>query len=333
MSLKNQLLYEKYRPKKMEDLILPERIKKQFEKGVSKNFIFYGTYGIGKTSLARILIGKYTKDKPYIEINSSLHTSIDTLRDQIDKFCKTVPMMESDNGDDLKYVFLDEFEKVSPSYQEAFKAFVEHYHENVRFILSTNHMSKITEAIKKSRFTSINFDCQSKEEEKLLKTTLYHKIMTDVGPNEGLKLDRDVVISIINKRFPDLRSVYNDIQDIIDLGTPSTEGVVNNSNRNDLYDIIYDKSADYEKIYHFLMSSFGQDKIDQLFQFLGRDFIQQSLKNNKDVDKLFQLNYIISDYRASLNTDTDPIILGMTVIGKFRDILIWDLLQKTTKHP
>ena len=60
---KNLLLWEKYRPKKIEDMILPQRILKHFENGISKNYIFHGEYGTGKTSLARILIGKYSKDK------------------------------------------------------------------------------------------------------------------------------------------------------------------------------------------------------------------------------------------------------------------------------
>ena len=77
---KNLLLWEKYRPKKIEDVILPPRIINQFENGVTRNYIFHGHYGTGKTTLARILIGKYSKDKAFLEINSSLYTSIETLR-------------------------------------------------------------------------------------------------------------------------------------------------------------------------------------------------------------------------------------------------------------
>ena len=80
MSINNLLLWEKWRPKTLEETILPLRIKNHFNNGITKNFIFYGNYGTGKTSLARILIGKYTKDKSFLEINSSLYTSIDVLR-------------------------------------------------------------------------------------------------------------------------------------------------------------------------------------------------------------------------------------------------------------
>jgi replication-associated recombination protein RarA len=77
MSVNKLLLWEKWRPKKIEDIILLPRIRNHFQYGVNSNYIFYGNYGTGKTSLARILIGKYSKDKPYLELNSSLFTSID----------------------------------------------------------------------------------------------------------------------------------------------------------------------------------------------------------------------------------------------------------------
>ena len=82
--MKNLLLWEKWRPKTIEDLILLPRIKKHFQDGyLNQNYVFYGNAGTGKTTLARILIGKYTKDKAYLEINSSLYTSIDILRNDI----------------------------------------------------------------------------------------------------------------------------------------------------------------------------------------------------------------------------------------------------------
>jgi DNA polymerase III delta prime subunit len=175
MSINKLLLWERWRPKTMEDIILPPRIRKQFENGVTQNYIFYGHYGTGKTSLARILIGKYSKDKPFLELNSSLFTSIDVLRNEIEDFCKFTPMMSSES--DIKYIFLDEFERVSAQFQDAFKAFIEKYNKNVRFIITTNHINKISDGIK-SRIPQIDFDCQNIEEEKYLKTEIYKKITT-----------------------------------------------------------------------------------------------------------------------------------------------------------
>ena len=319
MSIQKLLLWEKWRPRTLEDTILPDRIKKYFENGVTTNYIFYGNYGIGKTSLARILIGRYSKDKAFLEINSSLYTSIDTLRSEIEKFCKTVPMFET--TDTTKYVFLDEFERVSPQYQDALKAFIEEYHKNVRFILTTNHFNKISDGIK-SRMTTINFDSQSVEEEKQVKTEIYKRIFEKILPEEEIKIEKENLISLINRKYPDIRSIFVELQNIKETGEISTSSNINNKLKSDTYNLIYDKSADYEKIYHFLMSCYGPEKIDILFNILGRNFIEWSLQQGKNVDKLFKCNYIISDYRFKLDSQSDPIILGMTVIGKFRDLLL-----------
>jgi DNA polymerase III delta prime subunit len=320
MSIKNLLLWEKYRPKKIEDLILPQRIINHFEEGVTRNYIFHGHYGTGKTSLARILIGKYSKDKAFLEINSSLYTSIDTLRSDVENFCKTQPMIETQ--DTYKYVFLDEFERVSQQYQDALKAFIEQYHKNVRFILTTNHLSKISEGIK-SRFTCLNFDAQDLNEEKFLKGSLLKKLISEVLPTENFEIQKEVLINLINKKFPDLRSIFVELQNLKESKNYQiTDSNVSTKLKLELYDLIYNKSHDYEAVYHFLMTNFGPEKIDNLFKILGQDFITWSLENKKSVDKLFEANFIISELHFKLETNTDPIILGMTLIGKFRELLI-----------
>lgn len=321
MSIKNLLLWEKYRPKNLNDIILLPRIKENFTNGVNKNYIFYGHYGTGKTSLARILIGKYSKDKAFLEINSSLYTSIDTLRSDIEKFCKTQPMMETD--DPMKYVFLDEFERVSSQYQDALKAFIEQYHKNVRFILTTNHFSKISDGIK-SRFTSINFDCSDTSEEKILKQEIYKKIFNEITKSENISISKEQLVQIINRKFPDFRSVLVELQNFKETGNLQIESSnISNKLKSDLYSLLYDEKVDYENIYHFINSNFGNDKIDILLRLLGKEFINWSLLEKKEnIDKLFKLNYVISDYSTKLETSTDPIILGMTVVGKFRDILL-----------
>jgi DNA polymerase III delta prime subunit len=319
MSLNNLLLWEKWRPKNMDDVILLPRIRKYFENGVNGNYIFYGNYGTGKTSLARILIGKYTKNTPYLELNSSLYTSIDILRGEIENFCKFTPMMESES--DIKFIFLDEFERVSVQFQDAFKAFIEKYNKNVRFIITTNHINKITDGIK-SRIPQINFDCQSIEEEKYLKQEIAKRIMKKILPSEGKEIPKEHLIEIIQKKFPDFRSIMVEVQNYLQTGNiGENSSNVSNKIKLDLYNCIYDKSLDYEKIYHFLMNNFGADKIDTMIKLLGRPFTDWSITENKSIEKLFECNYIIADYTDKLETNTDPIVLGMTIIGKFRDIL------------
>ena len=70
------------------------------------------------------------------------------------------------------------------------------------------------------------------------------------------------------------------------------------------------------------MSNFGAEKIDSMVSILGKPFIDWSISEGKNIDKLFECNYVIADYTSKLETNTDPIVLGMTIIGKLRDILI-----------
>jgi DNA polymerase III delta prime subunit len=320
MSVKSLLLWEKWRPRNIDEVILLPRIRKQFENGISQHCILYGHYGTGKTSLARILIGKYTKKTPCLELNCSMDTSIDILREEIQNFCKFTPMMETES--DIKYVFLDEFERVSIQFQDAFKAFIEKYNKNVRFIITTNHLNKISDGIK-SRIPQINFDCQGFDEEKYLKTELYKRINNVILPEEGKQIPKEDLISIITKKFPDFRSIMVEVQNYLetgDLGSNSSN--VSNKVKLELYNSIYDKSLDYEKIYHFLMTNFGADKIDVMIKLLGKPFIDWSISEKKNIDKLFDCNYIIADYSSKLETNTDPIVLGLTIVGKFRDILL-----------
>lgn len=317
MKTSNLLLWEKWRPKKLDDIILPKRIRDCFENGINKNYIFHGHYGTGKTSLARILIGKYSKDKAFLEINSSLYTSIDILRNDVEKFCRTQPMLET--NDPIKYIFLDEFEGVSSQYQDGLKAFVEKYHKNVRFILTTNHINKISDGIK-SRFTCIDFDCNDISEEKLLKREFFIRIKK-ITEEENINISKETIVDIINKNFPDFRSMFNSIDNFRDTGITTNLSNVSNKVKEELYNIIYQSNADYELIYHFIMSRFGPEKIDVMIKILGRNFIDWVIENKKeDISKLFEVNYIISDYSTKLEI-SDPIVLGLTIVGKIRDII------------
>lgn len=320
MKIDKLLLWEKYRPKTIDDMVLLPRIKEHFKNGICEgNYIFYGHYGTGKTSLARILIGRYSKDTSFLEINSSLYTSIDVLRNEIDDFCKHRSMFSTS---DVKYVFLDEFDRVSIQFQDAFKAFIEKYSKvGVRFIITTNHINKISDGIK-SRIPSLNFDCKNKNEEKQLMQGIYTRIKNEILPNENQDIDKQTLINIILKKFPDFRATIVEVQNFLNTGLNSDSVNIDNKLKLELFELLYDKSMDYEKIQHFLLQNFNAERIDVMIKLLGRDFVEWSIENKRSIDKLFECNYIITEHTRLLETNTDPIILGMTVIGKFRDVLI-----------
>jgi DNA polymerase III delta prime subunit len=324
--MRKLLLSERWRPKTMEDVILLPRIRKIFLGGITQNVILYGNFGTGKTTLARILIGKYSKSSPFMEINGSIDTSIDTLRGKISDFCSNVYMgfdlKEDITTDSIKYIFIDEFERVSVNFQDALKAYIEEFSaKNVRFIFTTNHINKVSPGIR-SRLIEVNFDCQSPDEEKYLKTEIYKKISGIIAPKEGFEIQKEDLIKVINKKFPDFRSIMIDVDNFKQTGTTNISGTtIDMKLRNELYNLVFDKSKGYEDVYHFLMGNFGPEKIDQLINLFGRPFIEWSINDKKtNIEKLFQVNYIITEHTKLLETNTDPIVLGMTVVGKIRDL-------------
>jgi len=323
--MKNLLLSERWRPKTLDEVILLPRIKKLFENGLTNNYIFYGSFGTGKTTLSRILIGKYSKDKPFLEINSSFYTSIETLRTKIDEFCSKVYMgldLETEiKADSIKYVFLDEFERTSIQYQDALKAYIEEFSKkNVRFIFTTNHINKVSDGIR-SRLVEVNFDCQSPEEEKYLKQEIYKKIKNVICPKEDFDIPKETIVKIINKKFPDFRNILIQVDSFKLTGQSLIEANISNKLKLQTYDLIYDKSKNYEDVYHFIMDNYGQDKIDELFKVFSKEFIDYSISEKKsNVEKLFLVNYLICEYQHLLETSTDPIIVGMAFLGKIRDL-------------
>lgn len=323
--MKNLLLSEKWRPKKLEEAILLPRVRKIFENGLNQNVILYGGFGTGKTTLARILIGKYSKDKPFIEINSSFYTSIDTLRNKIDDFCNKVYIgldsLIDIPQDSIKYVFLDEFDRTSIQYQDALKAYIEEFSKkNVRFILTTNHINKISPGIR-SRLVEVDFDCQNSEEKKYLKTQVYKKIFDIISPSEGFAIDKTTLVSIINKKFPDFRSIMIEVDQFRLTGQENTSSTKNFYD-TDLFELILKQKTNFEEIYTFINDSFGSENIDSLLNSFGKPFINYLLNDKKrNVESLFKLTSIVCEHQKLLESSTDPIIVGMSAVGKIREIL------------
>ena len=130
------LWVEEYRPKTIDDCILPSSLKTLFtsfiKKGELSNLLFSGTPGIGKTTVAKALCDQLNCD--WIMINGSEEGGIDVLRDKIKNFASTVSLSGG-----KKVVILDEADYLNPqSTQPAMRGFVEEFHANCRFILTCN---------------------------------------------------------------------------------------------------------------------------------------------------------------------------------------------------
>lgn len=199
---------EKFRPKTVKDLILPARLKNFFQKMVDKktidNMLFYSTSpGTGKTSTAKALCKDIGAQHLYI--NASKAGNIDTLRTEIEQFVMSMGLGAKNK---LKVVILDEIDRASGAFQDALKVFIEEYHKYCRFILASNNFQKVIPALRESRCQPISFAYGEKKECDEMKEKVY-KRLTTILQFEKVEFDPEVLKTLINKFFPDIRGMIN----------------------------------------------------------------------------------------------------------------------------
>ena len=204
------LWVEKYRPKTIEDCILPEDIKQTFQsflrQGEISNLLLSGTAGTGKTTVARALCEELKCD--YLIINGSDEgRQIDTLRTKIKSFASTVSLDKEANH---KVIIVDEADYMNAdSVQPALRNFIETFYKNCRFIFTCNFKNKIIPALH-SRCTVVDFAIKNG----------YRKICADAMMNrlgnildeEKIPYDKKVLAELIIKHFPDFRRTINELQ-------------------------------------------------------------------------------------------------------------------------
>lgn len=221
----NMLWVEKYRPKTIEDCILPDRIKKPFQEYVNKeeipNMILAGTAGTGKTTVARAMCEQIGAD--YIMINGSDESGIDTLRVKIKGFASSVSLMGG-----RKVIIIDEADYLNPnSTQPAFRGVIEEFSGNCSFIFTCNFKNRIIEPLH-SRCAVIDFKLKNGERAKM--ATAFMKRIETVLKNEGIEYEPSVVAEIITKFFPDYRRVLNELQRYSTFGKIDTGILAANDN-------------------------------------------------------------------------------------------------------
>jgi len=201
------LWVEEYRPKTIDDCILPQSLKTLFksfiDKGELSNLLFSGTPGIGKTTVAKALCDQLNCD--WIMINGSEEGGIDVLRDKIKNFASTVSLSGG-----KKVVILDEADYLNPqSTQPALRGFIEEFHKNCRFILTCNFKNRIIEPLH-SRFSNIEFKINSKDKPKLA-SKLFERAISILKEN-NVDYNDKVLAQLVKKHFPDFRKVINELQ-------------------------------------------------------------------------------------------------------------------------
>ena len=195
-----QLWTEKYRPNTVDGYVFRDDIQRKqvqswIDDGTIPHLLFSGSAGVGKTTLAKILINSLGVNKfDTLEINASRENSVDTIRDKITNFVGTMSFGE------FKVVLLDEADYISPNGQAALRGVMETYASNARFILTCNYPNKIIPAL--------HSRCQGFHIEKVDKTDFTSRI-AQVLIDENVEFDLDVLDSYVKATYPDLRKCLN----------------------------------------------------------------------------------------------------------------------------
>lgn len=203
--LEDFLWVEKYRPRKLEDLVLPketeESIKKYLESGEIPNLLFVGPPGSGKTTLARVILDLiYQTPDDFIVLNGSDTRGIATVRDVVVGFLST-PVIDSRHKQ--KCVFIDEFDGFTNDAFKSLRHTIEKYSKTGRFLCTANYVFKIPDPIL-SRFQVYTFD--------RIPTSFARDYCKRILESENVKYDPNDIELLVANLYPDIRKMVQVLQ-------------------------------------------------------------------------------------------------------------------------
>jgi len=268
----NNLWVEKYRPKKVIEIVQQNEIKLLLEQAIIKknltHMLFYGPPGTGKTSTALALAkqlyylpkkkgeDKWThyerNDKLFkervIELNASDESGIKVVRDKIKNFANSaINTIEDNNIPLFKIIILDEADAMTSDSQFALRRIIELYTHSTRFILICNYVTKIIEPLT-SRCAKFRFQTIS--------TVSINEIINNISIKENIIVDKNAINTLFKITKGDLRKVINLLQRasyinnnidsdlLIDIS-----GQISNTQINNIWNIVINKQTDHNKLF------------------------------------------------------------------------------------
>ena len=286
MSTTDFLWVEEYRPKTIDDCILPQSLKTLFqsfiEKGEISNMLFSGTPGVGKTTVAKALCEQMNCD--WIMINGSEEGGIDVLRNKIKNFASTVSLSGG-----KKVVILDEADYLNPqSTQPALRGFVEEFHKNCRFILTCNFKNRIIEPLH-SRLSNIEFKINNKEKPQLASQLMDRAVF--ILKSKNIEYENEALVGLITRHFPDFRKLINELQRYSVSGAIDAGILVNISDENLKSLTGHLKSKEFGDMRKWVVNNLDNDPV-KIFR-----KIYDSLNTSLQPETIPHAILIIADYQ------------------------------------
>lgn len=316
MKIENILFTKKHAPKTLDELIVPKRIKSKLEKGIYQHLLFYGSPGTGKTSAASVMVKQFKH--PYIYINASTDTSIDIIRTRITDFCANRSII--DEPGKLKVVFLDEIDGVSDQFFKALRATMDQFSINARFIATCNYINKVPEPIQ-SRFEVISFDFNKNEENELIKAYIVR--LFQICKEEGISIEKEAMLELVRRKFPDLRSILNTIQGYYSQGKLmiTVEDIKRfNSIYRDVYELVFN-NIDSVKNYKFLVSEYSNQVDDVLSSFSSELIEYMKMEQPQAMKYLPQIILTVTKYQAMRTQVIDVILPLLSCVYELQNIV------------
>lgn len=301
MNIKKEhtLLNERYRPSVLENYVgnatLKASISKQLKQNDIQNYLFYGSAGTGKTTLAKLIINNLDCESLYI--NASDERGIETIRDKVSGFASVASIKP------LKVVILDEADFLTIQAQASLRNVIETFSRSTRFILTCNFVERIIDPIQ-SRCQTFKVIPPTKKE------VAVH--IAGICDKENIGYEIPSIGKLVSRYYPDIRKMLNTVQastvnnhlqldDSLLVSTSYMNAVLDelkNNNFKNIRQIVADSGVeDYEELFRFLYenaSEYMPDKEGTAAILINEHLYKSNFRIDKEINLMSLIQNLIN---------------------------------------